>query len=172
MNAYAVITSVKKRGLKITVLTMFFANIFVLAGCAGNYGYLQRSEEVYNVFKTYRVLPDHKYYYTGPAGRPDAIIGIHSDYTLETTQWTQFDPSDGTLKTGVDSINFHYSTRVRNYPFGFTILDPDGRQVGVWYSIWDWTTVVMEEDNRIKVFPPVVEEPFGNGSQLKKMKSD
>jgi hypothetical protein len=172
MNAYAVITSGKKRGLKITVLTMFFANIFLLTGCAENYGRLQRSEEIDKIFKTYRVLPDHKYYYIGPTGRPDAIMGIHSDYKLVTTQWTQFDPSDDTLKTGVDSINFYHSTRVRYYPYGFIILDPEGNQVGIWYSIWDWTTVIMEKDNRIKVFPPAIKDPFGNGDQRGKMKFD
>jgi len=172
MNDYIVISSGEKCGLKIAVLTILIAGLFVLAGCAENYGYLKRSEEVNKVFITYRVLPNHRYYYTGPTGRPDAIIGIHSDYTLETTQWTQFDPSDSTLKTGVDSINFHNSNRVRNYPYGFLILDSEGKQVGFWFSIWDWTAVIREDDNRIKVFPPAIEEPFGNGEQQEKMKFD
>ena len=153
-------------------ISLFFAILFVLAGCTENYGRLQRSEGIDKIFKTYRVLPDHNYYYVGPDGRPDAIMGIHSDYTLETTQWTQFDPSDDTLKTGVDSINFHHSTRVRNYPYGVLILDPEGKQLGIWYSIWDWTTVIMEEDNRIKVFPPAKKDPFGNGDEREKMKFD
>jgi len=162
----------KKDRLKISVLTIFFASLFALAGCAENYGRLQRNEEVDKIFKTYRTLPDHNYYYTGPAGRPDAIMGIHNDYTLETTQWTPFDPSGDTLKTGVDSINFHHSTRVRNYPYGFIILDPAGKQVGIWYSIWDWTTVILEKDKRIKVFPPAQKDAFGNGDQREKMKFD
>jgi hypothetical protein len=160
------------REMRIAMVILFFVAVTVLAACSENYGRLQRSEEVDKIFKTYRVLPDHKYYYTGPTGRPDAIMGIHSDYTLETTQWTPFDPSDDTLKTGVDSINFHNSNRVRNYPYGFLILDSEGKQVGIWYSIWDWTTVIREDDNRIKVFPPVIEEPFGNGEQREKMKFD
>ena len=172
MYALIIITSGKTRRLKISVLTIFFASLFVLVGCAENYGRLQRSEEIDKIFKTYRVLPDHNYYYVGPEGRPDAIMGIHSDYTLETTQWTQFDPFDDTFKTGVDSINFHHSTRVRNYPYGFLILDPESKQVGIWYSIWDWTTVIMEEDNRIKVFPPAKKDPFGNGDEREKMKFD
>lgn len=160
------------REMRIAMVILFFAAVTVLAACSENYGRLQRSEEVDRIFKTYRVLPGHKYYYTGPAGRPDAIMGIHNDYTLETTQWTPFDPADNTLKTGVDSINFHHSTRVRNYPYGFIILDPAGRQVGIWYSIWDWTTVIMEKDNRLKVFPPAQRDPFGNGDQREKIKFD
>ena len=89
MNASITISNGQNRRLKISVLTIFFANLIVLAGCAEYYGRLQRSEEVDKIFITYRVLPDHNYYYIGPDGRPDAIMGIQSDYTLETTQWTQ-----------------------------------------------------------------------------------
>jgi hypothetical protein len=146
----------------------------VIAGCAssGNYGRLQRSRDVDQIFRTYRVLPDHKYYFTGPDGRPDAIMGIQNEYTLETTQWTQFNLFDDTLKKGVDSINFHHSTRVRHYPYGFLILDPEGNRLGIWYSIWDWTTVIVKGDNRIEVFPPAKKDPFGNGDKPERMKFD
>ena len=30
----------------------------------------------------------------------------------------------------------------------------------------------MEEDNRIKVFPPAKKDPFGNGDEREKMKFD
>jgi hypothetical protein len=172
MNTALISTAKKKIIIKILLLTILFLSLILLAGCAENYGHLQRSKEVDKIFKTYRVLPDHKYFYTGPAGRPDAIMGIHKDYNLETTEWVNFDPSGDTLKTGVDSINFHNSSRVRNYPYGFIILDPEGKQVGVWYSIWDWTTVLREGDNRIKVFPPAIEEPFGNGELRENMTFD
>ncbi len=172
MVASIIITGWEKYRLYRSVLILFFISLIVLAGCAQNYGRLQRNEEVDKIFKTYQVLPDHKYYYSGPEGRPDAIMGIHKDYTLETTQWVQFNISGNTLKKGVDSINFHNSNRVRNYPYGFIIFDPDGRQVGVWYSIWDWTTVILEQDNLITVFPPAVEDPSGNGELPEKMNID
>ena len=172
MNTALIITAKKKIIIKILLLTIMYLSFIFLAGCAGSYGHLQRNEEVDKIFKTYRILPGHKYFYTGPAGRPDAIIGIHKDYTLETTQWAKFDPSDDTLKTGVDSINFHNSNRVRNYPYGFLILDSEGIQVGIWYSIWDWTTVVMKDENRIQVFPPAKNDFFENGDELDKMDND
>jgi hypothetical protein len=172
MIKFLIVADRKNICITIPVVILFISVTFVIGGCAENYGRLQRSSEVDKIFKSYQVLPDHNYYYVGPDGRPDAIMGIESVYTLETTQWTQFDPSDKTLKTGVDSINFHHSTRVRNYPYGFIILDTEGKQVGIWYSIWDWTTVIMEENHHIKVFPPAVEEPFGNGDGREKMKFD
>ncbi len=143
-----------------------------LCSCSENYGRLQRSQEVDQIFKTYRVLPDHQYYFTGPEGRPDAIIGIQNEYTLETTQWTLFNASDETLKKWVDTINFHHSTRVRYYPYGFLILDPAGSRLGVWYSIWDWTTVMMKGDKHIQVFPPAKNEFLEDGNDLDKMDDD
>lgn len=144
----------------------------VTAGCSGNYGRLQRDRDADQIFKTYQVLPEHRYYYTGPEGRPDAIMGIQNKYTLESTQWTQFKASAEILKKWVDTINFNHSTSVRYYPYGFFILDPMGTRLGIWYSIWDWTTIIVEEDNRIKVFPPAKKNFFENGDEQRKMKDE
>lgn len=171
MIEFLIVTCRKNLSLTSPVVILFITVTIVFGGCAENYGRLQRNEEVNKIFKSYQILPDHNYYYVGPEGRPDAIMGIESVYTLETTQWTQFDPSDKTLKKGVDSINFHHSTSVRYYPYGFNILDPAGTRVGIWYSIWDWTTVIME-DNRIRVFPPAKQDPFGNGDERERRKID
>ncbi|MHC4071750.1 MAG: hypothetical protein ACYTGS_06930, partial [Planctomycetota bacterium] len=45
-----------------------------------------------------------------------------------------------------------------------------GRQVGIWYSIWDWTTVIVDENKRVLIFPPAMEELFGNGGGRKRTK--
>ena len=149
-----------------------FISSSALVGCAENFGRLQRSREVDQMFKTYRVLPDHQYYFTGPEGRPDAIMGIQNEYTLETSQWTSFNASDDILKKWVDSINFHHNTGVRYYPYGSFILDPEGGRLGIWYSIWDWTTVVMKDEKRIQIFPPAKNDFFENGDELDKMDND
>lgn len=151
---------------------LFITITIVFGGCAENYGRLQRSEEVDKIFKSYQVLPDLNYYYVGPEGRPDAIVGIQSTYTLETTQWTQFNASEDILKKWVDTINFHHNTGARYYPYGFFILDPEGSRLGIWYSIWDWTTVMMKDDKRIQVFPPAKKDFFEDGDELDKMDND
>ena len=142
----------------------------ILIGCSGNYGRLVRDYEANKIFKSYQILPGNRYYYIGPEGRPDAIMGIHPDYTLETTQWTEINLTEGKLKKLIDWINFHHRNNTRYYPDGFLILDHSGRQVGIWYSIWDWTAVLVEADKRVKIFPPAMEEPFGNGDRGKRMK--
>ncbi len=159
---------------RISSSAIFIVLLVVIGGCAGSgyYGRLQRNRDADQIFKTYQVLPDHKYYFTGPDGRPDAIMGIQDKYTLETTQWTLFSPTGNTLARGIDAINFHHGTRVRYYPYGFFILDPEGNRLGIWYSIWDWTTIIVKEDNRIEVFPPAKKDPFGNGDKPERMKND
>ena len=152
--------------------TAFLLMFCAVAGCSGSYGRLQRDRDADQIFKTYRVLPNHRYFYTGPEGRPDAIMGIQTDYTLETTQWTQFEVSAATLKKWVDAINFYHGTGVRHYPYGSFILDPMGTRLGIWYSIWDWTTIIVKEDNRIQVFPPAKKNPFENGDEQRRMKDD
>ena len=154
----------KSRGVLVVVV------LLAIVGCAGNYGKLMRNQETNAVFKSYRILPDHRYYFSGPEGRPDAIMGIQRAYTLETAVWTEFDPCDGTLKKWIDSINFYHHTRVQFYPYGFDILGPDGERIGIWYSIWDWTTVLVEADKRVKIYPPSTQAPFGNGDRSKRMK--
>ena len=149
------------RTIFLSVLCLLSAS--ALFGCSENYGRLQRSREADQIFTSYQVLPDHQYYFTGPEGRPDAIMGIQNDYILETTQWTQFDASEVILKKWVDTINFHYNTSARFWPYGFVILDPEGSRLGIWYSIWDWTTVLRKDDNRIQVFPPGKNDFFEDG---------
>ena len=153
--------------------TLYLFTALALFGCSETYGRLQRSQETDQVFKTYRILPDHQYYYTGPEGRPDAIMGIQNEYTLETTQWTQFNASDDLLKKWVDTMDFHHNSGVRYRPYGYLILDPAGSRLGIWYSIWDWTTVIMKDDKRIQVFPPGKNDFFEDGGDdLDRMEDD
>jgi hypothetical protein len=172
MIKFLIVAYRKNLSLTSLVVILFITVAIAFGGCAENYGRLQRSEEVDTIFKNYRVLPDYKYYYTGPDGRPDAIMGIQNKYTLETTHWTPFNASDEILKKWVDTINFHHSTGVRYYPYGFFILDSEGSRLGIWYSIWDWTTVMMVDDKRIQIFPPAKDDFFEDGDELDKMDND
>ena len=163
---------VEKDGLRIKPgsAPILIVLLIILFGCAGNYGRLVRDAEVNKIFKSYQILPGHRYYFSGPDGRPDAIMGIHPNYTLETTQWTEMDLTEEKLKKLIDWINFHHRDNTRHYPDGFLIQDHDGRRVGIWYSIWDWTAVMVEADKRVKIFPPGMEEPFGNGDDRRRMR--
>jgi hypothetical protein len=132
-----------------------FIVIGSIAGCAHNYGRLQPSSAVTAIFKADRVLPNHKYYFAGPEGWPDAIIAVSADFTLVSDQWTAFKPSPQRLRRMMDYDQTNYGTSTHHFPYGYTILAPDDRKVGVWYSIWDWTTIEMRSDHAIDIYPPL-----------------
>jgi len=153
-------------------ITPIVVALLITLGCAGNYGRLVQNQEINKIFNTYRVLSDYRYYFSGPEGRPDAVMGILRDYTLESTQWTEVDLTGEQLKKLIDSINFYHRGRTRNYPYGFLILDHNGNQIGIWYSIWDWTTVIVKEDKRVEIYAPLRDDRFGDGDQRERMKQD
>jgi hypothetical protein len=140
-----------------------FMVVLSLAACAHNYGHLQPSSAVTAIFKTDRILPDHKYYYCGPDGWPDAIIALDNRFTLVSDQWTAFKPSPKRLKQLMDYNQTYYGTNAHHFPYGYTILTPDGRKVGVWYSIWDWTTIEMRSDHEVDIYPPVTKDLMNDG---------
>ena len=142
---------------------ILFVLIFALFACAGNYGRVQKNGQVNQIFTTYQVLNDYRYYISGPESRPEVILGVHQDYTLETTQWTPVSLTKEQLKEWVDGLYFYFHDLTHHYPYGYVILDPSGKQVGIWYSIWDDTPVIFKGDNVVQIYAPIMADPFDTG---------
>jgi hypothetical protein len=148
----------KSRKWAILQIPAWILMIGLLAGCASspearqNLGTLRLSSEVSQIFETHQVLPNHRYYVSGSNTRPDAIIGIDQNYSLDTRLWREAaDLGSEQLRRWVDQINgFRPPTRT----LGSAILSANGEQVGVWYSHFNSTTVRVEANNQIMVFPP------------------
>jgi hypothetical protein len=141
-------SNLKKALIFITISLMMFA------GCTGNYGRLKKDKDINRIFTGYQILADCNYYYSGPKGRPDAIMAIYRPYTLQSTQWTPIDLTPDQLKKWVQSYRSHYGNNTTDYPYGFQILDQNDNPVGIWYSIWNHTTVELKENNHLVIFPP------------------
>ncbi len=143
--------------------------VSLLAGCASNpearqsNGTLKLSSEVSQIFETYRVLPNHRYYFSGSTAKPRAIIGIDQNYSLNSQLWKEAaDLNSEQLKRWVDQmLGFRPAART----FGSSILSGNGEQVGVWYSPYNNTPVAVQADNRIEIIPPSeARQPgFNNG---------
>jgi hypothetical protein len=149
---------IKSRKWKAIQLAAGILMIGLLAGCAanqqarGNYGTLKPSSEVNQIFQKYQVLPQYRYYITGSETKPQAIIGIDQNYTLDTRLWQAVpDLTSEQLKEWVDQMLLF---RPQLYTFGAYILGPNEQQVGIWYSPYNDTTVTMQADNQIEVVPP------------------
>ena len=118
------------------------------------YGKLERNGEITKLFQTYQILPDHNYYYSGWGAVPFAIIAIDKQYKLRKGLWREVEATVPKLRNWVREMDIIYGYP----PYGSRILDHNGRQLGVWYSSKQWTTIIIEEENEIAVFAP---EPPG-----------
>ena len=124
----------------------------LLCSCATNsrYGQLQSSHDITQLFEKAQVLSDHTYFYSGLQGVPDAIIGIHPNYTLRAKLWQQIDFSHLTLKKWI--FRMSYAQLVK--PQGAWILGPDGDRLGIWFAAQRQTSVHLDSENRLVVAPP------------------
>ena len=129
--------------------------LIVLMGCStSNYGRLASNPEVTQAFQTYQILPDHTYYYRGSSSRPFVVVGIHKDFSLDSSLWVKIDTDSSDFSNLVGRVSLQGSGRTID-PWGFSILDQTGRKVGVWYSAIRAATVVVEENGRITQLAPI-----------------
>ena len=123
-------------------IILFFMALIALSGCSiSNYGKLRSNPEVTRTFEAYQILPDHKYYYRGTFSRPIAIVGINKNFVLNSKLWI-----DRVSLQGLGSTT---------QPWGFTILDKSGNDVGVWYSAIRAAAVQIDERGLIVNLSPI-----------------
>ena len=129
----------------------FFAVValmIVVAGCNKNYGRFTIDTQVSQAFRTGAMQPEFNYYYTGRDTMPYAIIGIDHGYTVPSRYWIPFEPEPAQLKKMSQNIYRYYHFQ----PYGSTILDSEGKVVGVWYSnIFQRSVTVDQENHTVQV---------------------
>ena len=118
--------------------------LMVLFACSGNYGKLRHSKEVGQAFRNYERQEDYKYYFSGRAARPTAIVGIDPEFELNSPFWSYIEP--GQFKTMVGRLSVP-DIGVLN---GSYLITPDGRIAGVWYS-WINLAAVKFDENQITI---------------------
>ncbi len=119
-------------------------------GCASDYGRLKHKPEITQLFKAHEQLSNHRYYYTGRAAGPYAIIGVSSPYTQTSRAWTLIDSNSGQFGQLVDNM----FVPGEDAPRGARILNPNGEQIGVWYSIWYFATIEIKAPHEVAVYSP------------------
>jgi hypothetical protein len=119
------------------------------------YGKLERSREVTRAFETLQISDAYNYYTHGLGNIPYAIIGIDRNYKLRKGLWKAVSLTPQMLRGWIRQMDIIYDGF---QPYGFQILDDNGKMIGVWYSSKQWTTVILEDENQVAVFTP---EPPG-----------
>lgn len=148
----------------VTAITMILF-ISSLEAVASQRGKQERSRDLQKQIESSQVLPDHKYYYSGGAGKPGAILGIHKDYQLVTGQWQGVQISSEQLMKWMSQISPDTTMGAGGYA-AFYIIAPDGKKAGFWYSFQSMTTVKFPGGNSIEVYPPELDQPAGELEEM------
>ena len=139
--------------LKIRSLLMMLWVAFVLLAlfaCSGNYGKLRHSKEVGQAFRNYEMQDDYKYYFSGRAARPSAIVGIDPAFELNSPFWTPIAPDDFQRMVGILSVD-DFGILSGSY-----LMAPDDRVAGVWYSRTNLAAIKFEGNQvTIKITDPI-----------------
>lgn len=156
------------RNTKTSIRTASHGNLFSLAlavslllasGCLANYGRMERSREIYEIFMSYQVLADYHYYYTGGQNSPRVIMGIHKDYILKTRSWTPMEQlTSDLLRKRIEAMNNQIGPASKNY--GWAVFNPSGKKIGVWYSRYDQTSFRFGPNREIFVSQPKVKNIY------------
>ncbi len=132
--------------------------IAVLGACATGISFYQRSYDVTTQFERGIVLENHSYYVGGPTSKPNAIVAITANYTLESEHWRQIHVTSESLRKTVSRIGHVVGAEYKKNQMihnGARMIAPDGSLVGFWYSVYDYSQVRISEGNRIYLsFPP------------------
>ncbi len=149
------------------IMVLALCGLVFADGCAatnpgsGTYGRLNRNREVSQIFRSYEILPDHRYYYSGSDAYPSVVIGIHKDYTLVAKFWKPVDITPGILQSWLgwsrESLGLYYYKIEGSY-----IVGGKGQQVGVWFPYRNheaWGLVTVYPDNTVNIKTPSHDEP-------------
>ncbi len=150
------------------ILGFCFLITVMVSGCLGTYGRLHWDPQVTTAFKTHEVQKDFNYYYYGVGNRTFAMAGISNDYVMESKMWREVQPDTEEFK-GLISRAWENSYYQPYDPRGAHILNPEGKQVGIWYSSLRFVTVKFGENNRIILIP---DTPFLGGPEAGAGSSD
>jgi hypothetical protein len=154
-------SSNKKKAAKAAVVSVILLVIVqsFLSGCAatGKNPGVTTSREATAIWNSYQILPNYRYYYSGPDAQPFYIIGIDDRYKLMTNLWKPVDLTPAKLKDWINYIQPRYNP----WPYGAYITGPNREQIGLWYSVRDWRrkgSAILGENNQVTVTIPPSEK--------------
>jgi hypothetical protein len=155
-----------RRGPELSIILLTL--IFFLSGCAGflaGYGNIRPDRNATMAFESFQMNPDYIYYYSGSDVYPNALVGLDKKYRIEPELWKRMTHSPLVFKELVSQMHAR-ALQIGQTQHGFSILDDQGRQIGVWYSILRAaTSVKMKGDNTVLIYQPPLDTYKEDGDQ-------
>jgi hypothetical protein len=146
----------------ITIIAVILSLIILTAATGKSettigWGKIKTDEAVKKSFEKYEVKSSVNYYISGPDNYPTAILGLDKSYTLDTNLWKKVELTPELLRSLVSNMQKSAGDYDQSQ-FGFLVLDNNGKQIGVWYSLITANTFVkIKEDKKV-----VIWQPFGS----------
>ena len=148
-----------------TASSVILASIFLLA-VMGTFsdtyaknkkrGSLKFNSAVIAKFGSSVPLPDNMdVYFSGPADRPDAVIGVIKGTPFDPNIWRPISMEAENIGKWRYMIQEHNDLLIEPY-WSYDMLDPDGKVFGKWISTERRAIIKMTKDNKITVYTPDV----------------
>jgi len=114
-----------------------------------NAGSVKKSPEVTQAFKALYVDPNHRYYFLNQENSPYGVVGLERGYWIEGPSWREVDPQSETFRKVVGLVQSFPDPSSSTE--GYTVHDPQGMQIGVWYSSLGAGITVDPETKRVSI---------------------
>lgn len=120
-----------------------------------NFGRISLNSEITAAFESYSVNADFLYYISGPNEYPNAIIGLHRDYRIDPESlWKKVEMTPKKMREIVENMKNKSSDRFL-FLYGFELLNPKSKPIGVWYSIPTARTCLqIKDDGTVRIDTP------------------
>jgi hypothetical protein len=149
------------RKISIAFLMMFAALTFACVGCAGlmagKYGAMVPDSGAAAAFESFQLSAGLHYYVSGSDEYPNAMLGLNREYVLDSSLWKRIDPTPARFRDLVLQMQTR-AGQIGYRQYGCAVLDDQGSQIGIWYSILPARTpVVMKGDRHVEVYTPDID---------------
>ena len=132
-----------------------------MSGCASlpHYVELSRDFSVEPVFTNRVILPQYRYYYTGPDDEPTALLALGRDWTVDGLYWTEIDLTEAQLRKWLWQFNqargsVDSGAHQRICYDGMKVPGPDGQQIGAMYVRYGHVYVRYGEPGHLTIIGP------------------
>ena len=141
--------------VKFGVLVLILCTLSGCSALSGPYGSIVPDGAAHKAFNAFVLDPNVNYYYSGPDIYPNAVMGLDKAYVLDNDLWKPLEPNPKAFKKMIQDMQYKAQSH-GTLQHGFVIKDPQGKPIGVWYSILSIKTMVvkMGKENKVSIYTP------------------
>jgi hypothetical protein len=124
-------------------------------GGNGKWGRIKPDANITSSFEKFQINADMEYYISGGDEYPTSILGLNKQYLLDTDLWKKVEMKPEIFSHLVTNMRTRARASGGQSQHGFSVLDDEGRPIGIWYSLISGNIVVnIKEDNKVVIHPP------------------